>query len=82
MYQDILSEINHLLSEDDVMLHQLLGEAHRMLDVDIVILGAVYHHQSPVPHTVTSSSHAGPMALLVTFPRAYNIRGELEGETN
>ena len=52
--------INHLLSEDDVMLHQLLGEAHRVLDVDIVILGAVYHHQSSVPHTVTSSSHAGP----------------------
>ena len=57
----ILSEINHhLLSEDDVMLYQLLGQAHRVLDVDIVILGAVYHHQGPVPHTVTSSCHAGP----------------------
>ena len=57
----ILSEINHhLLSEDDVMLHQLLGQAHGVLDVDIVILGAMNHHQGPVLYAVTSSSHAGP----------------------
>ena len=35
----------HLLSEDDVIVHQYPGQAHGVLDVDIVILGAVDQHQ-------------------------------------
>ena len=51
---------SHLLSEDDVALHQLFGQTHGVLQVDVVILGAVYHHQAAVPHIVTHSSHTRP----------------------
>ena len=52
--------VYHLLSEDDVALDQLFGQTHGVLQVDVVILGAVYHHQAAVPHVMTHSSHARP----------------------
>ena len=52
--------IYHLLSEDYVILHELFGQTHGVLNVDVVILGAVNHHQGPVPHIVTGSNQTGP----------------------
>ena len=49
----------HLLSEDDVALHQLPGEPHAVLDVDVVVLGAVDQHEPPVRDVVRDLEETG-----------------------
>ena len=47
----------YLLSEDDIILHQLPGQLHAVLDMNVVILGAVYQHEPPVRDVVSDLQH-------------------------
>ena len=60
----------YLLSEHYVILHQLPGELHAVLDVDVVVLSAVYQHEPPAVRDVVSDLDeagedvAAPVVLL------------------
>ena len=55
----------HLLSEDDVIVHQDLGQCHGVLDVDIVVLGAVDQHHPAGVNEVSRAGDAGAAAMIV-----------------
>ncbi len=49
----------HLLSEDYMVLDEGLGQQHGVLDVDVVVGGAVDHQEGAVPYTLHLAHQAG-----------------------
>lgn len=60
----------YLLSEHYVILHQLPGELHAVLDVDVVVLSAVYQHEPPAVRDVVSRR---PVAVPVWAASPMNL---------
>ena len=48
-----------LLSEHDIILHQLPGQPHAVLDVHVVVLGAVHQHEPAVRDVVRHLEETG-----------------------
>ena len=55
----INQRLSYLLSEDDIILHEDLGQCHGVLNVDIVVLGAVDQHQLARVNEVSGAGDAG-----------------------
>ena len=47
------------MSEDDIALHQLPGQPHAVLDVDVVVLSAVNQHEPAVRDVVRHLEETG-----------------------